>query len=243
MNADEYEKMHQAETRHWFYVGKRQIARWAIERFGPATGARTLLDCGAGTGLFAAEYAQLTGATVKVMDDHAESLAMLRQRFPASAVVTGSCAAIPLPDASESCITLLDVLEHVEDDVAAVAELHRVLRPGGLLVISVPALMQLWSEWDVVLHHFRRYHRADLAALFGPEKWERRYLKYVNTAALPAVWWLRRGRRAGDSHRSEEQIPPAWLNTILRWLFVFPAQRRWVPAPCGVGLLIVLRKR
>ncbi|MCC5021497.1 MAG: hypothetical protein J6386_01165 [Candidatus Synoicihabitans palmerolidicus] len=114
---------------------------------------------------------------------------------------------------------------------------------GGFLVITVPAMMQLWSRWDKVLHHFRRYHRADLAALFGVEQWEQVYLNYINTAALPAVWWVRRDRGGDEYHRSEEYMPPSWLNTCLRWLFVIPAKWRWLRMPCGVGLIIVLRKR
>ncbi|MCF3650845.1 class I SAM-dependent methyltransferase [Synoicihabitans lomoniglobus] len=241
MNSDEYEKMARVETRHWFYVGKRQIARWAIERFEGDIADGALLDCGAGTGIFAQELS--ASRRVKVMDDHDESLTVLRQRFPDNAVVEGSCTAIPLSDASETCVTLLDVLEHVEDDRAAVKEFHRVLKPGGLLVITVPAMMQLWSDWDQALHHFRRYSRSGLAALFHDAQWEQCYLKYVNTAAFPAVWWMRRGRRSEDAVRQEDRLPPNWLNHVLRWLFVWPAVRRWCPAPFGVGLIIVLRKR
>ncbi len=168
---------------------------------------------------------------------------MLRTRFAPEQVIVGAATALPLADGEADCITLLDVLEHVEDDRGAVAELHRVLKPGGLLVVTVPAMRQLWSDWDVALHHFRRYHRTDLAALFAAENWDRLYLNYINVAAFPAVWWLRRGRKPDDSTRSEEMIPPRPLNAVLRWLFVAPAKLPWLRAPFGVGLMIVLRKR
>ncbi|MCC5021495.1 MAG: class I SAM-dependent methyltransferase [Candidatus Synoicihabitans palmerolidicus] len=131
MNPDEYTNMARMETRHWFYVGKRQIARWALRKFTPKVTGVSLMDCGAWPGQFAAEVQQEASYAVKVMDDHEESLAMLRARFKAEQVVTGSTTSIPLADESEDCVTLLDVLEHVEDDAAAVAELYRVLKPGG----------------------------------------------------------------------------------------------------------------
>jgi ubiquinone/menaquinone biosynthesis C-methylase UbiE len=241
MTPNEYKKMARAEANHWFYLGKRQIAKWAVSRFGGRVVHPTLLDCGAGTGKFAEEM--MSSHQVTVLDDHAESLVYLRDRFSHDQVVEGSATRIPLPDQSFDCVTMLDVLEHVDDDHAAITELHRVLKPGGVLVITVPAMMVLWSNWDEVLHHHRRYERESLARLFDSSLWERRYLKYVNTAAFPLVWWIRRRRKSGDSTASEEFLPPSWLNTVLRWMFVFPARKAWFPAPFGVGLIVVLRKR
>jgi len=155
---------------------------------------------------------------------------------------------LPLADASVDVLTALDVIEHVENDRAAMSEFARVLRSGGMAVISVPALMRLWSDWDATLHHYRRYTKSSLRETF-PGEFEILHMNYINVVALPAVYWVRkfRGlkRRLGfkTSLRSEDKIPPPWLNTFLRWLFVRAACQNAVRFPAGVGLLAVLRKQ
>ena len=140
----------------------------------------------------------------------------------------------------------LDVLEHTVDDRAVVEGFHRLLRPDGVAVVTVPASMALWSDWDVALHHHRRYDRAQLVALFPPAQWEVLHVNYTNVFAFPAVWLVRklrmRKRAVSTVPRAEDKLPPTWLNAFLRWLFVRPAF--WpVRFPFGVSLLLVARKR
>jgi hypothetical protein len=124
-----------------------------------------------------------------------------------------------------------------------------VLLPGGILVVTVPALMALWSDWDVALHHHRRYTRNELRQLLARGPFDLIHCNYINVAALPAVWLVRRFRKmrrqTGDTMggRAEDSIPPEPLNRILRWQFVWLACQRKVRFPAGVGLLAVLRKR
>ncbi len=184
---------------------------------------------------------------VLVLDDHEESLRLLRQRFPADRVLSlGSDGNVPLPDASLDYLTALDVLEHTPDDTAVVKGFRRLLRPGGLAVITVPASMALWSDWDVGLHHYRRYSRVQLRALFPSAEWETVYVNYTNVPAFPAVWLLRRWRRwfpvRADAPRAEDRQPAPWLNRLLHRLFVGLAFCR-VPFPFGVSLLLVARRR
>ena len=105
--------------------------------------------------------------------------------------------------------------------------------------------MALWSDWDVVLHHFRRYTRPQLRALFPADRWELLYVNYTNVAVYPAVWILRKWRgwfpRPGVARSEDVQLPP-WFNAILRALFVRLAFWR-LPFPFGVSLLLVARKR
>ncbi len=242
MEPSEYENLDRVERRHWFYEGKRRIVRHWIARLRPLAEEDTLMDFGAGTGLFASEMNRQ--CRVLVLDSFAESLALLRRRFdPAQVLTPDAGGQIPLADGSIDCVTALDVLEHVERDAAAVAEFRRVLRPGGLAVVTVPASMRLWSDWDVSLHHFRRYERASLAALFG-EGWTVEHVAYVNVFAFPLVWLVRRlrGGKPGGGPRAEDRLPPRWLNALLRFCFVAPAKRGWFPAPFGVGLLLVARR-
>jgi ubiquinone/menaquinone biosynthesis C-methylase UbiE len=244
MNAAEYANLQQTERTHWYYAGKRELVRYWLGQVATLNRESTLLDCGAGTGLFAEEME--AQCRVLVLDDHEESLRLLRARFTPEQVLTVSAAGIPLPDAAVNVVTVLDVLEHIEADSAAVSEMARVLRPGGVLVATVPASMALWSEWDVGLHHFRRYSRPGLKALFGDANtWEIVHLNYTNTAIFPIVWLARkwhawRGTPVG--HRSEDVVPVGWLNRLLRGIFVGMGRMR-LPFPFGVSLLLVARRR
>ena len=244
MDAAEYTKLAEVEDTHWYYSGKRRFVRAWLERARPIQSADLLLDCGAGTGRFAAELAER--CRVMVLDDHEEALRMLRTRFKPEQILSLAGDQVPLPDASLEYVTALDVLEHTPDDAAVVRGFHRLLKPGGVAAVTVPAGMALWSDWDVALHHFRRYSRPQLRELFPAPDWEIVYVNYTNVVVYPAVWLVRRWRGwfkgGAGAARSEDKLPPAWLNAVLRWLFVTPAGWR-VPFPFGVSLVLVARKR
>ncbi|HNC24976.1 MAG TPA: class I SAM-dependent methyltransferase, partial [Opitutaceae bacterium] len=193
MNADEYTNLDRVEGEHWYYSGKRRFVRDWLRRVRPPQPSDVLLDCGAGTGRFALEME--THCQVLVLDDHEEALRLLRARFRPEQVLSLSGDTVPLPDGSLEYVTALDVLEHVPDDAAVVRGFHRLLKPGGLAAVTVPASMALWSDWDEALHHFRRYHRPQLRALFPPEGWEVVYVNYTNVLVYPAVWLVRKWRR------------------------------------------------
>jgi 2-polyprenyl-3-methyl-5-hydroxy-6-metoxy-1,4-benzoquinol methylase len=244
MDTAEYANLARVEREHWYYAGKREVVRYWLERAGPPRPEQTLLDCGAGTGLFAAEMAGR--CRVLVLDDHEEALRLLRERFGPEQVLRLESGRVPQPAASVDYVTALDVLEHVRDDAAAVAELARVLKPGGVAVVTAPAGLALWSDWDVALHHYRRYGRAQLRGLFPEKDWEIVHLNHTNVLVYPAVWVVRkwRGRRGAGERgvRPEDRLLPRWLNALLRVVFVGMARWR-VPLPFGVSLLLVARRR
>lgn len=246
MNSSEYANLERIEGEHWYYAGKRElVARW-IEKVRTPGAADRLLDCGAGTGRFAAEMG--AKCDVWVLDDHEDALRLLRTRFPEERILSLAGDQVPLPDASLDYVTALDVLEHTPDDAAVVRGFARLVRPGGLAVVTVPASMALWSDWDVSLHHFRRYDREGLRALFPDKEWEVVYVNYTNVAAFPAVWLLRRWRKwfpakgGAEGSRAEDKVPAPGLNRLLRRIFVGMAFWR-VPFPFGVSLVLVARRR
>ena len=247
MDAAEYANLAAVEREHWYYAGKREFVRRWIARARPPQPSDTLLDCGAGTGSFAAEME--AQCRVLVLDDHEEALRLLRARFRPEQILSLAGDRVPLPDGSLEYVTALDVLEHVPDDAAVVRGFHRLLKPGGLAVVTVPASMALWSDWDVALHHFRRYDRAGLRALFPAAQWDTVYVNYTNVPVYPAVWAVRKWRAwrkpaagAGGGARTEDRIPPAPANWLLRRIFVAMAGWR-VPFPFGVSLVLVARRR
>jgi SAM-dependent methyltransferase len=247
MDASEYANIAALEAKHWYYSGKRAFVRAWIERVRPPTPSDVLLDCGAGTGRFAQEME--SRCRVMVLDDHEEALRMLRTRFRPEQIISLAGDRVPLPDGTLEYVTALDVLEHVPDDRAVVQGFYRLLKPGGLAVVTVPASMALWSDWDVALHHFRRYTRPQLRALFPENEWEVVHVNYTNVLVYPAVWGVRKWRAwrppakgATGSARTEDSIPPRPLNALLRAQFTLLAQTRF-PLPFGVSLLLVARRR
>jgi SAM-dependent methyltransferase len=177
---------------------------------------------------------------VVAMDDHEESLGLLRASLPPKAVVRGECTQIPFLEGSFDIVTALDVLEHIPDDRKAVAEMIRVLKPGGLLVLTVPALMSLWSDWDVSLHHQRRYLKNNLLELMDASVICCLHAAYINVLAVPVIWLVRRLRSmgVGTRARAEDWVPPVALNALLRFFFVSLGKSR-IQFPFGVGLLFV----
>jgi SAM-dependent methyltransferase len=241
MHPEEFAALARVEERHWFYSGKRElVGRW-LDRSGPLGRDDLLIDVGAGTGLFAAEMRRR--CRVLAIDPDATALGFIRDRDDLAAVAAPA-QALPIATGAAAALSALDVIEHVDDDTGALREFARVVRPGGTIVITVPALPLLWSEWDVALHHRRRYTRRTLRCVLRGLPARVVHLSYINTVALPPILAYRTLRQWGvrlGSGRLEDRVPGEPLNSILRRLFVTPALWR-VPAPIGVSLLCVLRR-
>jgi len=242
VSPEEYSNLEKVETLHWYYVGKRDIVRhWLSNRCKIDSNLR-LLDCGAGTGAFAA--AMHKSVKVVAMDDHEESLEILRKRLHPQAVVRGSCTSIPFNDDSFDAVTALDVLEHIPAHQDAANEMIRVLRPGAPIVITVPAMMCLWSDWDTSLHHQRRYSKLELLNLLRHLPVRIDHCAYINVLAMPLVWIARKARGIGfwAGSRAEDHIPVMPINWLLRQVFVLLANLR-IQFPFGVSLILVAHKK
>jgi SAM-dependent methyltransferase len=211
----EYElQTHRAEERHWWYQGRRRVLERAIARLGLPADAR-ILDAGCGSGRNMVELARLGAVTGVELSDTSVELA--RERGVGE-VLQGSVMEMPFDDASFDLAVSLDVIEHLEDDVGALRELRRVTKPGGALLVTVPAYQWLWSGHDEVNHHHRRYTRRTLRGL------ER--FKPSTTKSSLDLW-----------------VPPAPLNWALRQPLNLEAAviGRGGPLPAGLSLLAVFR--
>lgn len=246
MNPDEYAKMDRSSRSHWFYVGKRDIVRYWIDRFVDLNEDDLLVDAGMGSGDWVAEMS--CRCRVLGIDDHQESLDIARPRVEAvgGRVLRSSLSHIDLLDGAAFVVTMLDVLEHLDDDRQAVAEAIRITRPGGLIVVTVPSLMCLWSDWDEVLHHRRRYRQQELLAVLDQPHAQILHCAYFNFFVFPLVWAIRFWRRLfplrAGRRRAEEKIPPHFVNELLRRLMVAPAKCAWFRPPLGVSLIAVVRR-
>lgn len=230
----------QVEDVHWWYRGRRLILHSVLESLGLPTGAQ-ILDAGCGSGRNMLELAHY--GTVNGVELSPTSVAAAKARHTGE-VTQGSIDALPFEDDSFDLITSLDVLEHIEDDRAALRELRRVARPGGLLLLTVPAYPWLWSSHDEINHHCRRYTRATLLAAAAEAGWRPRLTTHFNALLLPAAaaWRsterFRQGARNGASNLT---ATPSYLNGALEQPLRFEAQqiRRGRRIPFGLSLLAV----
>jgi len=247
VTSTEYKNLSRVDREHWFYCGKREIVRHWINRFTQLGPDDLLIDAGMGTGTWLVEMS--AHCRVMGIDDHEESLALAAPRVKAAGgrVLKASLTQVELPSASAKVVTLMDVLEHLDDDAKALGEMIRLTQPGGLLAVTVPAFQWLWSDWDEAVQHRRRYDKAQLLRLFARPEVRVLRCAYFNCAMLVPIGVVRWCRgvwpASSSSGRLEHYVPPRILNRVLKALLVRPACWSAFPAPAGVSLLGILQRR
>jgi 2-polyprenyl-3-methyl-5-hydroxy-6-metoxy-1,4-benzoquinol methylase len=240
VNPDAYREMAATEDQHWWFAGRRAVLASVLQTMRLTPAAR-ILEIGAGSGGnlgLLARFGQVTGLEMDM-----EACALAKSKAPSVDVRLGVFPADDLLSGERyDLVCMLDVLEHMDDDVAALAASRSILAPGGRLLLTVPAHPWLWSGHDVFLHHKRRYtrralRRAASSAGFRVEKCSAlNCLLYPLLIAVRCWGRLRGGLPAGGA------MPPAPLNALLRW--IFSLERKAVAGwglPFGASLLAVLR--
>jgi ubiquinone/menaquinone biosynthesis C-methylase UbiE len=231
MNPEEYGRMHELETHYWWFVGRRLlIARLLKDALHCADEqALRLVDLGCGTGANLPMLRQAVGKRGEIfgLDFSPLALEFAGQQVDLSNVhfSQGDAMQLPLRDECADCVTMLDVLEHVPDDKKALAEIYRILKPGGVLVLSVPAYQHLWSAHDEALHHFRRYERIQLSRVLRGAGLHIDKLSFAMSLMPPIAWFWRKfvlpfgphRPRNAKRHSQGAVLPqvPEWANTFL----------------------------
>src|SRR5438270_1622169 len=161
MQQHTYSIMYEVEEKHWWFYGRRKIIESFVEKIcrGIAKHPPRILDVGCGTGANLQMLSQF--GVAEGVDVSAEALEFCRARG-LSKVKKGAAETLPFEDASFDLVTGLDVVEHLDDDIAGLAEMRRVLRPDGRALLFVPAFMFLWGVQDDISHHRRRYTIPEL---------------------------------------------------------------------------------
>jgi SAM-dependent methyltransferase len=213
VERDEFQAILDHEESHWWYRGRLRIVLREVERLAIPQGAR-ILDAGCGSGRVLDELARF--GQVSGVDLSPVAVAAASARGHAR-VSRASVEELPFPDSSFHLVTCLDVIEHIPDDRAALRELFRVTRPGGHLLVTVPAYQALWSEHDERNQHQRRYRRGSLRTAAAEAGWELVRDTHFNSLLLaPAVAVRLAGRvREGGRRRSELALTPQWLTPVL----------------------------
>lgn len=243
MQAHHYPIIYEIEESHWWYVGRRKIIQTFVERICSSLDNPhpRILDVGCGTGAnlkMLGLYGQAEG-----VDISEQAVEFCKQRGLGS-VKLGAIEELPFEDQSFDIITALDVLEHLDDDAAGLQEMKRVLRPGGTLLLFVPAFMFLWGVQDDVSHHRRRYRLPALRRLLEQGGFKVEKASYANITFFVPVLLVRTFMRwLGIRASTEYEINIKKMNTPFSHLFA--AERVVLTRgrfPFGVSALCVARR-
>ncbi|WP_293881910.1 class I SAM-dependent methyltransferase [Sphingomonas sp.] len=242
MDRSIYDAMAAQDSVHWWYVARRDVLHDLIARHIPLPADARILEIGCGTGHNLAMLAKF--GTVEGSEIDPASRAMAIERF---GPVIGD-ARLPelagIADGRYDMIALLDVLEHVEDDVAALQGIARRLRPGGKILLTVPQYRWMWSGHDTANHHFRRYTKKTLAAVIAASGLRHEIMTSFNSLLFPLAAASRVAARVRGREGSDDSMPPAPVNALFRQ--VFGMERHLigrVPLPPGVSLAAILSPR
>ena len=242
MYEHEYEAMFGLEDIYWWFVARRHLAVDIVTREIGAKKRARLLDVGCGTGSNLESFGELGQATG--IDMSSQALAFCRQRG-AERVSLSAIEQLPFPDETFDVVTAMDVLEHTDDDLAALVELRRVVAAGGLLLVTVPAYGFLWSEHDEALKHRRRYTAHELRNKLSVSGFRiDRTSYFITTLFFPIlVMRLHQGLFKKSTHpQTSVKLLPRWLNSALIALLAVERRIfRRMNLPFGVSIVALAR--
>ncbi len=240
MDRHVYEDHHALDRTHWWFVGRRMIIADILAWLNLPKGGR-IIDIGSGGGGMLELL--LPYGTVEALEGDVPSVEEIRRRYGDRVQVMPETFERSTFAGPYQLITMFDVLEHIEDDVAALKKIYDAVAPGSLFVCTVPALPILWSGHDEMSHHFRRYRRCGLIERVRTAGFQVERVTFFNSILfLPAVL-MRMVFRVTKRRDSDFRVPTSGVNALLTR--IFSLERYWLRFanfPVGVSLLLVARK-
>ena len=233
-----YQQMAELDQRHWWYRARRKVLAALIRRIVAPPRDAAILEIGCGTGHNLAMLGEFGKVDALELDEEARSVAEGR--------LGRQVMSSPLPELSQvavkhyDLIGAFDVIEHIDDDRAALASIASRLKPGGRLVMTVPAHQWMWSAHDVVNHHKRRYSKAALRRLIEESPLRLKAIGYFNSLLFPVAVAERMSSKLRGKDDADLKLPLAPLNEALEKTFA--AERHLIgrlPLPPGLSLFAV----
>jgi SAM-dependent methyltransferase len=236
-----FDRMAELDQHHWWFLARRRILETLIVRTVKPPRKARILEVGCGTGHNLAMLNKFGTVEASELDPSARALSSKR--------LGRDVKEAKLPDLSMfernayDLVALLDVLEHVPDDLASLKAIGKRLKPGGALLLTVPANPWMWSAHDTAHHHFRRYTKKQLASLFAQAGFEIQLLSYFNSLLYPLVAAARIAGKITRKESADDQLPGDFVNKVLQSIFGLEAGFIGkLPMPFGVSLVAVVRR-
>ena len=233
----------EVEQTHWWFVGRRKLFRSVIEGLRLSPDA-AVLDVGTSTGTNLRMLKEMGFTACQGLDVSEEAIRWCAEKG-LGAVRKGSVCSMPFGDAQFDLVLATDIIEHVDDDAKALAEIRRVLKPAGHAIVTVPAFESLWGLQDDVAHHKRRYRRPELAGKLRAAELTIHESFYFNYLLLGPIWLARQLIRVLKPRlSSENQLNAPLLNHVLTAIFAFDvASARALRMPFGVSIFALVRHK
>jgi len=212
-----YDRMAAHDSTHWWYRARRDILHDYLRRYGNLPARARILEIGCGTGHNLPMLSAFGEVEAIEIDPAAREIAAARLGRP-----VGDAPLPELPGVERGAydlVAVLDVVEHIEDDVAALAAMRSLLKPGGKVLIAVPAHQWMWSAHDVVNHHHRRYSKATLAAAIEAAGLKATRLRWFNSLLFPLAAAARIVGRLRGKDDSDDSPPARPLNALFERIF------------------------
>jgi SAM-dependent methyltransferase len=234
------------EAGNYWFEARNRLLLWLADRYLPKQAAYLEIGCGTGYQLKAL-YKAFPEWRLSATEAQPEGLLFARERVGAD-VTLMQMDACHIPFESEfDVVGAYDVIEHIEDDLCAVTEVYRALKPGGHFVVSVPQHMFLWSQFDELGFHYRRYGRGEMERLLESAGFTVIDSRSFNSLLLPVMALSRFGKRSGhaaDVDVLDELRVPRLLNDALGSVLQLEcwASEKGVRWPAGGSRIVVAKK-
>lgn len=248
MERSYYQEYFFFEQDNWWFLSRRRILMSVLRKYLPRGETLSILDAGCGTGInldYLTEFGDVHGT-----DFSQEAIDFCRKRGH-DGVRQMDLTKMEWEDGRFDLVTALDVIEHIDNDAAATSEIIRVAKPGGWILITVPAFPSLWSEHDEINHHKRRYRGRELLELVQPECDVVKFT-YMNSFLFPIAWGVRHWQRFQRRLHGPPNHPPRTdfvdyhpvVNSLLTAVFTSETPFiRSTGLPFGLSMLCLARKR
>jgi SAM-dependent methyltransferase len=230
------------ESTHWWFVERRRLFAKLIRKCELPADAR-VVDIGTGTGANLRLLKQIGFTNVTGIDPSPDAARWCAEKGLGD-VRSGDVRALPLPDQSVDLVIATDVVEHVDDDQAAVAEIYRVLRPGGIVLFTVPAFPSLWGLQDEVSQHHRRYRMRQFLKIIDVAKFQVTNKFHFNYILFSPIFLARQLIRILRIRLdSENEVNSPLLNSLLGMVFrIDVTTAPYLRPPFGVSILALAQR-
>lgn len=242
MDTSTYAVEAKVESTHWWFVGRRKLISKIITALN-IPHDMPILDVGTGTGTNLRLLKDLRYTNVTGVDINETAIRFCLEKSLGK-VKQGDICNLPFENNQFQLILATDIIEHVDNDLMALSEINRILLPGGIAIITVPAFQKLWGLQDKVSHHKRRYKVRQLKALVEKVGLYISKSFYFNYILFIPIWLARQIMHIFRIKlASENQINTPILNRILTHIFTFDVlSARWIRPPFGVSVMVVATK-